>query len=555
MLKSLSIQNLATIESLAIEFAAGLNALTGETGAGKTVLVEGLELALGGRASADVVRAGERLAAVEAEFVGPLPEGLGALLERFQIEHAEGEPLVLRRELAAGGRSRCFISGQMVGVGELRQLGELLVDFHGQHEHQSLFRPDAARGALDAWGNHEDLLRRCREAYEAALGLRRRRAELEAAARDFEKRAEWLDYQLEEFERVAPQAGETAALEREEKLLARAEALGLAAAEAYGLLYEGEDERPAVLALLSEVRRRVEELAEVEPTLADGPEKLAGAAAALEELAYTLRDAAERIEADPERLERVIERLEGIRKLTRKHGGNEAAMLAAWGALREEREKMSRDDAERREVAGRLAEAEAMLAAAAAALHTARAAAAARFAREVEGHLRQLAMERARLEVALEPLDTAGPEGADRVELLLAANPGLPPAPLRRIGSGGEISRVMLAIKTALAGRDAIPTLVFDEIDAGVGGEAARRIGHLLERLGRDHQVLCITHLAPIAARAAMQFQVSKRIGRGATITRVDPLAGEARLAELARMMGGDGAARAARDLARELMD
>ncbi len=554
MLKRLAIQNLATIERIEIDFAAGLNALTGETGAGKSILVEGLELALGDRASVESIRAGEKMAVVEAIFAPPLPRSTLVLARELGLEIENGEPIELRRELAASGRSRCFVNDQLVGVADLKSLGEALVDFHGQHEHQSLFRPDAARIALDDWAGHEELLSNYRAAWDDERHLRRRCVELEDAARDFEKRADWLDFQLEELDKLAPRAGEMAELEQEEKRLAHAEALGRAAGEAYALLYEGADEQASALAQIREVRRRVAELAEIETEFAAALAALGDHEGGLEDLAYALRDYRDRIEADPQRLNDVIARLESIRRLARKHGGGEAELLAAWQTLRAEREQMTRDDAERRQIEAECERAEKKLRKAGEALTAARAAAADRFGRAVESALKQLNMEKARLAVTLEPLGEAGADGADRVEFLLAANPGLPPAPLRRIGSGGEISRVMLAIKSAMAGRDTIPTLVFDEIDAGVSGEAARRVAALLEKLAATHQILCITHLAPIAARAATHVSVRKSIRGKATFTETVPLGGDDRVEELARMMGGDGSARSARDLAKQLM-
>lgn len=554
MLKRVAIQNLATIERIEIDFAAGLNALTGETGAGKSILIEGLELALGDRASAESIRAGEKMAVVEAIFAPPLPRETLKLAREIGLEIADGESIEMRRELAASGRSRCFINDQLVGVSDLKALGEALVDFHGQHEHQSLFRPDAARIALDDWAGHESLLTNYRAAWEDERRLRRRRAELEEAARDFEKRAEWLDFQLEELDKLKPEAGEMIRLEQEEKRLAHAEALGRAAGEAYGLLYEGADEQASALAQIREVRRRVAELAEIEPEFADALTKLGDHESGLEDLAYALRDYRDRIEADPQRLNDVITRLESIRRLARKHGGGEAEMLVAWENLRAEREQMTRDDADRRQIEAELDRATKKLNKAAEALTSARQSAAERFGKSVESALKQLNMEKARLAVTIEPLGETGADGADRVEFLLAANPGLPPAPLRRIGSGGEISRVMLAIKSALAGRDTIPTLVFDEIDAGVSGEAARRVAALLEKLSSSHQILCITHLAPIAARAAAHVSVRKSIRGKSTFTETVPLSNDDRVEELARMMGGDGNARSARDLAKQLM-
>jgi DNA repair protein RecN (Recombination protein N) len=556
MLHTLVIQNLATIESLAIEFAPGLNALTGETGAGKSIVVEGLGLALGARASAEAIRAGARLATVEATFHAPLPADVRRLIvDELSLEWDGAEPLALRREIAAGGRNRCLINGQMVGVADLARIGEALVDFHGQHEHQSLLRKGSAREALDAFAANDALLSAYAAAWDALGALESRRDELAAAARDFQQRAEYLDYQLEELDALDPKPGEGAALEIEEKRLAGAESLAAAAGEAYALLDDSPDEeRPALLAALNEVRRRVAELAAVEPAFAEALERLEDHRAGLEDLASALRDYAETTQADPRRLDETIQRREALRRLTRKHGGDEASLLAAWRAMREERRRMELDRGELETIAARCDAARAALMDAGRKLSQARRRAADRFAKATVALLHDLNMEKARFETQIEPLDEPHSHGLDAIEFLLAANPGLPPAPLRKIGSGGELSRVMLALKSTLAARDRIPTLVFDEIDTGVSGETARRVGQTLEQLGASHQILCITHHAPIAARAGRHVSVRKRSGPNATFTEVVALDKKDRLEELARMMGGDGGQASARKLAQELM-
>jgi DNA repair protein RecN (Recombination protein N) len=552
----LSIQNLATIEQLTVAFGPGLQALTGETGAGKSILVEGLGLALGQRASAESIRQGASLAVAEATFLPPFPPALKALIaDELGLEFDPDAPLELRREIAASGKNRCLANGQLLGVADLARLGDLMADFHGQHEHQSLLRKGAAREALDAFAAHDGLLEARRAAWEDCTRLRRRREALEAAAHDFDRRADYLNFQLDELDKLAPRLGELAELEQEEHRLARSEEVTQAAAEAYGLLYEGlDDERPALLATLSEARRRLAVLAEVLPEFAGAPDRLDEQKAALEDLAFALRDFAQATPADPERLGAVIERSEALRHLARKHGGSEETLQEAWQAMRAERDRMSLDQEERLQIDRQLERAEAGLSDADERLSASRRRAAGRFAKSVAGLLDKLGMEKARFEVAIEPLTEPASHGADEIDFLLAANPGLPPAPLRKIGSGGELSRVMLALKSTLAARDHVPTLVFDEIDAGVSGQTAARVGRMLEQLGQSHQILCITHHAPIAARAASQASVRKRAVAGTTYTEVVALEGEGRLEELARMMGGDGQLASARELARALM-
>jgi DNA repair protein RecN (Recombination protein N) len=345
-----------------------------------------------------------------------------------------------------------------------------------------------------------------------------------------------------------------AALEQEERRLAHAEALARDAAESFNLLYEGiDEEHPAVLAMLRDVGRRIAEIGQVEAGFGQALTRLEESKSVLEDLAFELRDYAEKTQADPQRLDEVISRLEAIRRLARKHGGGEEPMFAVWKTMGEERERMQRDDAERETIGVTLGQTEDRLRLAGEALSQNRRKAADRFGKAIATLLRELRMEKARFEVVLEPLTEAGAEGLDHVEFLLAANPGLPPAALRKIASGGELSRVMLALKSALAARDAIPTLVFDEIDAGLSGETARQVGTLMERLSASHQILCITHHAAIAARAVHHASVRKTLRQGTTFTDIVPLQGPERLEELARMMGSDAPTEAARELARQL--
>jgi DNA repair protein RecN (Recombination protein N) len=556
MLQTLSVRNLATVESARIEFGPGLTALTGETGAGKSILVGGLELALGERAGGESIRPGATLASAEAVFDGHLSEELAVwMTSELGLEWAPGAPLALRRELSRTGRNRCFINDQVVQVADLKRLGEALVDFHGQHEHQSLLRAAAPRRALDAFADHPALLMTYGAQWQALSRLRARRRELEAAAADFERRLEYLTYQLDELEKLNPRPGESASLEQEETLLARADALARAAAEGFALLYEGlGDEQPSALGRLAEVARRVAEIAEVDPAFAAYAARLEDHKAGLEDLAWAMRDFAERVQSEPARLDEVIGRREALRALIRKHGGDEEKLFAAWEALRAERDAMTRDDAERREMTARLAETQSALRQAGEKLAASRRKAAEKMKRQIERLLGDLAMDKARFEISFVALTEPGAGGLEEVDFLLAANPGLPAAALRKVASGGELSRVMLALKSILAGRDAIPTLIFDEIDAGVSGETSRRVGKVMEKLGASHQILCITHHAPIAARAGRQIEVRKTTRRGSTFSEVAPLEGDARLDALARMMGGDAAGEEARKLARRLM-
>ena len=557
MLTSLEIENLAIIESAGIELAPGLNAITGETGAGKSILVGALELTLGARATADVVRKGQRIATVEAVFDPPFPAGVGKLLgDELELEWSPKEPLTLRREVSVQGRSRSFIGGQLVNVADLRRLGELLVDLHGQHEHQSLLRLAAQRTALDAFAECEELLANYRQRYEKFTALRRRQAELVEQAQDFEKRLDFLTYQIEEIEEVDPQPGELAELAAEEARLAHAETLAASADRAYSLLYEGVgDEATSALSALREAARALEQIAEFDPGMKELPKRCAEVEALAEDLAFTLRDYAQRCEANPARLEEVIARIESIRRLLRKHAlEDDSGLPGILSGLTSEREKMNLDESERGEIDEKLAAARKDVGRWAARLSKARREAAGRLGKTVSRTLGRIGMEKAKFEATVEPIEEPTRDGADRVEFLLAANVGEGKKSLRETVSGGELSRTMLAIKTALAKRDAIPTLIFDEIDAGISGETAARVGALMEELGRSHQVVCITHHASIAARAGHHLSVRKAVRGGRTTMSALDLGRDDRVEELARMMGGDGESAAGKRLARQLL-
>jgi DNA repair protein RecN (Recombination protein N) len=556
MLASLEIENLAIVESARVEFADGLNAITGETGAGKSIIVGALELALGARASGDVVRRGARVASVEAIVEPPLPRAVRELIsEELHLEWSDKEPLALRREIAAAGRGRCFIAGQLVNVADLKRLGERLVDLHGQHEHQSLFHRSAQRRAVDAFGDHAATHAAYRQAHAEWMSLWRRRNELAAESKDFEKRLDFLNYQIEEIDRAAPAEGEIAALESEEARLAHAETLAESAQRIHAILYEGVEEGASVLSILREARRLLERIGELDPSMQGRAERIGEAESTVEDLAIELRAYGDKCEADPARLEEVVERIEALKRLLRKHGAADEAALAALGAsLKAERDRMNLDERERGEIDAKLTEAEKALETRAAALHEARQAAARKLAQRVERTLARVGMERAKLSINVERAPEPGADGADRVEFALAANPGEGAKPLREVASGGELSRAMLAIKTALAKRDAIPILVFDEIDAGLSGETAARVGELMADLAASHQIITITHHAAIAARAGRQISVRKTTSKGRTHMSAVALDREGRLDELARLMGGDGAGAAGRKLAAQLL-
>ncbi len=558
MLSKLRVENFALVESVEVAFDAGFNALTGETGSGKSLLIGALEAVFGARIGADAVREGSKVAVIEATIESPFPIGLKELVtDELGLEWDGAEPLTLRREIGSQGRSRCMIAGQLVNVGDLKLAGELLADLHGQHEHQSLFHASAQRAALDAFADHDALLAKYRAKFEAMQSLKKRRDELATEAADFEKRMDFLSFQIGELESANPRGDELDELAAEERRLAHAETLARAANEAYSALYEGErDDSKTVVALLGEISRALMQIAKHDPTREGWVTRLTEIETLTQDLAAELRDYAATCEADPKRLDAVVERSELLRRLIRKHGVNAETELPAFLAgLREERDRMEHDDRERGEIGTKLEKAQADAREAAAKLSKSRATAAKKLSAEVTATLAQVAMEKAEFKIALNPLAELSADGADAVEFLLAANVGEGTHPLRETASGGELSRAMLAIKTALAARDGVPTLVFDEIDAGISGQTAARVGKLMESLARARQVICITHHASIAARAGRHLSVSKSEKDGRTRVTVATLDSESRLGELAGLMGGDSQNAAGRKLAKQLME
>ena len=558
MLRFLRIKHLAVIDSVELEFDAGLNVLTGETGAGKSILVEAVGLLLGGRASAELVRTGEGTAAVEAIFENG------------------GEERLIRREVTSQGRSRAFVNGELTTAGGLKDLAARSIELHGQHEHQTLLDPSTHLSVLDAFGGLEPLaapVRACFEAYRAATealdGFRRRASEGGA-------RLELAAFQLAELEKAAlgtPGSGdpeEDAELQSARQVLASAERVERLCAEGYASLYESD---AAVLSGLGAVWKRVGELATIDPRFQPYLDARDGIKSQLEDLADFLRRYGEGIDASPGRLQHVEERLAALERIKRKYGPTLADARAKRDALRREVSDFDNQDErrtvlERQQNGTRTAYLEA-----AGILGKARRKIALEFARRLEQQLAELAMERTRFDVrfASEPVpETAWTDaGTDQAEFFVSPNPGEDLRPLTRVVSGGELSRIMLAIKTLTASARhgfseagnrppsmSAPGLIFDEVDAGIGGRVADVVGRKLRTLGSAFQVLCITHQPQIAAYADTHFQIEKRVDRGRTRTTVHRLDGPGRVDELSRMLGGaaitDGIRRSAREMLEE---
>jgi DNA repair protein RecN (Recombination protein N) len=537
MLRFLSIRNLAVIDRLELEFQAGLTVLTGETGAGKSIVAGAVGLLVGGRASADLIRTGEEAATLEAIF-----------------ETALGEEIVLRREITAQGRSRAFVNGALATAAELRGLSGALVDLHGQHEHQVLLDATTHLDVLDEFAGLTNARAAVAEAFPAWQRARDARDGLQARVRESAARAEFLAFQLAEIESVAPRPGEDDELAATRQVLANADKLQRLCGDAYEALYEGDT---AALPALAIVWKKVSELAAID-------DRFGGHLAArdtikpqLEDLAYLLRSYAGNIDASPARLQEIEDRLAALERLKKKHGPSLQHVLEKAAGLRRELhdiEHVTERTAELEEV---LAGARAAFLAAAASLSAKRRAAAGPFARSLSETLAELAMAGTRCDVRFAQAASEhdwSARGFDAAEFYISPNPGEDLRPLARIASGGELSRIMLALKT-LASTDAPgKTLIFDEVDTGIGGAAADVVGARLRRLAERCQVLCITHLPQIAAHGTTHFSISKSVRGGRTQTHVSRLGPAEREEELARMIGGSDVSMAVRAGAREML-
>jgi len=556
MLRFLRIRNLAVIESVDVEFEPGFNVLTGETGAGKSIVVEAVGLLLGARASSDLVRTGETQATIEAIFeVHDSPAKAGS-------PSAEPHELIIRRDITDHGRSRSFINGALATAAALRDLSQRLVELHGQHEHQALLDPLTHLPLLDTYAGLESDAARVAAAWADVRVLRE---QLDRSRMDVRERAARLDliaFQLSEIERASPKQGEDDELAATKHVLASAERVQRLCEESYASLYESDG---AILSGLAGVWKRVGELATIDPQFAAYADARDGIKGQLEDLAFFLRSYSEGVDASPERLQQVEDRLALLERLKRKHGPTLQDVINKGESLKQEQNLLTGSSEEAGELQRRLNEATAGFLRTAGALSGARRSAAPRFAREIESLLAELAMSRTRFEVRFNQAelseDAWSDRGVDQAEFFLSANVGEDVRPLARIVSGGELSRVMLALKTIGARADGSGrqggqsrTLIFDEVDAGIGGRVADVVGAKLRELGREFQVLCITHLPQIAAKASAHFHIDKRVRGARTLTSVERMDDDARVDEIARMIGGAEVTDAARSTARDLL-
>ncbi len=553
MLTELRIRNFAIIESLTLPLVGGLNVLTGETGAGKSIIVGALGLLLGERASADLIRTGADKALVEGVFEAGSQTELRALLDERGID-LEDQRVVLRREIASTGRTRAWINDVSATAGLLSDVGRHLVNLHGQHEAQTLLDGESQRAILDAFGGGVEQAGRVAAAHQELARLTAEIDTLAARRAEAERRADYLRHVAEEIETARLAPGEDARLEQDARRLEHAEELrALAASLSAGL--EGAGEADGVLPALGSLQRTLAAILRVDPSLAPLQESFDAGYYALEALGRDINAYARSVELDPERLHEVRRRRDLLFRLSKKYGPSLSEVLETGRRARAELELIDTADLDLRQLDGRRQRAEEVLRSEAAALSTLRAAAGEQLSAAVDGLLPGLGMPEGRLEIALEPRAAIAASGAEDVEFRVTLNVGHDARALDRVASGGELSRVMLALQTILARLERVPTLVFDEVDAGIGGRVALQVGDTMRAVAGHHQVLAITHLPQIAARAHHHVVVSKAARGGLTTADTRVVQDAERVVEVARMLGGDPESDVSRAHARELLE
>jgi DNA repair protein RecN (Recombination protein N) len=539
MLLELIVENYAVVEQARIRFQEGLNVLTGETGSGKSIVVDSLSLLLGARASTEMIRSGETKARVCGIFALDSSPEIGGLLAEAGIEHDGDEEIIIEREITATGKSRAFVANRPVTTAFLRQIAPALGDIHGQNEQQLLFTTQAQRELLDEYAHAEELRSRVAGVFAEWRSVGEKLKELSQSEQEKLRMLDLWTFQRKEIEAVQPRSGEDAELDAERRVLQNVTRLQESAAAAFGLLYESQD---SATTQLRQALKRVEELTRIDQSVAETSASLKQAAVMVDEAAYALRDYLGRLEGDPGRLDEVEARLAALDRLKRKYGGSVDEVLAFLADVTrraDEVENASEHRAAVEKEQAKLAEEYEQLAGE---LSQARSAAAERLSNQVESELKSLAMSGTQFQVAVRQSGWTA-SGVDEIGFLVSPNRGEELKPLEKIASGGELSRIALALKTAIGDADrrpGIPTLVFDEVDAGVGGAAAAAVGRRLKTLSRRNQVICVTHLAQIAGFADHHYAVSKREKKGRVTTAIEELVRDERAREIGRMLSGE---------------
>jgi len=542
MLRFLRVRHFALIDQLELHFNPGFNLLSGETGAGKSILVDALGLLAGAKASADTIRTGESRAIVEAIFEADLRHDL----DRLGLD-AEDE-LIIRREISSDGRNRVYINNQPTTVTVLKELAPALLDIHGQHEQQTLLDPASQLTLIDSFANATELAAKVRGLDAQIQSTQTQLTELLLEHARSVERLDFLRFQRDEIQKAGAKPGEAEEARTKLEVLAHAGKLHDAAVLGYDMLYDADT---SASSMLGQTQRALRDAVQFDKRLDPIIEQVESARILIQEIADALRDYSSRIEADPRELERLQSRLSELERLQRKYGPD---LLGHLERVQVEMDSIGLTESRKDELEQKIAELSGEYNKAAAALSRKRRTASKTLEERVVRELKSLAMPNARLEVHWSDVTPGRARGIDRAELRISANPGEEPRPLERTASGGELSRIMLALRTVMTVESTQKTLVFDEVDAGIGGKAAETVGKKLQDLANHYQVLCVTHLAQIAAFASHQYSIEKLVLDGRTVTQVEPLAGSARIEELARMMSGTRVTDAAREHIRELL-
>ena len=536
MLVTLRVTNFAIISELEINFEEGLNIISGETGAGKSILVGAVNLLLGGRASPDLIRSGYDEAQVEGLFdIGRSPSVQNILREKG---FDSGEELLISRSISKTGRNKVFINGKLATVSLVSEITSGLVDISSQHEHQRLLDPDTHIWVLDNFGQLNDELRDYQVLYFQYEGLKRKLEKLSREAKNKEEQEDFIKFQIREIRKLNLKPGEEEELERERNLLKHAELLFSASSESYDLLY---GETGSILEKLSVVKKNLEELSQIDKSVSSFLEMLNESQVNLSELAYSIRDYKNSIVFNPTRLADIEGRLHEIQRVTRKYGGSTASALQRLRELEEKLEVLENTEFLLEELKLKLKKKFDLVYNKARSLSESRKRAARRFAKAVEKNLQQLGMTEAKFSVRFKEIPgvQVNEKGIDIVEFYFSANPGEELKPLARVASGGELSRIMLALKVLLSDNQSRETLIFDEVDAGIGGKTASLVGRMLSKISKNQQVICITHLPQIACFGNLHFTVFKKVKNKRTETFISKLGSEEREKEIARMLGG----------------
>ncbi len=546
MLHELVIKNFAIIDELNISFQAGLNVLTGETGAGKTIIISALDLVLGGKASPEFIRTGEVISSVEAYFDISGLDNIKRLLAEQGIESPDNT-LILKRQLKQEGRSSCYANGSLIPLGILSRLGQELIDIHGQHQHQLLLKSDTHIDFLDAFGNLLGLREKLSQTYSAWQDKQNYLNQLTKDNQQKDERRELLKFQMREIDALNLGEGEQEALLRENKILQNAGKLLEAGGFVYETLYNAEG---SVTEKLAEAQVRLKEMGQVDDGLSKHAETLEEIQCQLDDIALSLRSYTERIEYDPERQQEIEARLVEIEKLEIKYGGSVSEMQDYRRQIEDEYQNLTNLDEQIEAASREVTSLTNRLNNLATELSGKRKQAIKQIDSRISGELEYLGMGKCKFNTRITPTSTDLPDnqnkypgdakGIDQVEFLFTANVGEEVKPLAKIASGGEISRVMLALKSVLAGKDKVPSLIFDEVDSGIGGRIAQVVGKKLKALAENHQIICITHLPQIAAYAKHHYTVAKKTSQGRTIANIKKLEQEAKVPEIARMLAGE---------------